>query len=391
MDAIVEREWIIGLLAAALDKSGFLNRVYGGFPAFRYKRLGISPDRLRTYPFASVWNQLARKLKLPGSLRLCEPLSVANWVARHKDLAPVINCNGTAYRFLFPRLQNRSHTLVIERGSMYPEDYFLFQERAKREAGFPSTDRLPESILDEMEKTKLADFVLCGSEMTRDSYLQRGLPPDRVITCHYGIDEKRFQFAERKSNFGRSLRLVTVGSIGLRKGIWRLIQFGEWAIRRGLDLEIWLVGPLDPEAVALLGKTPAKFRTFGVLKGSAFVETLQQADAYAMFSYEEGFPLSLISAMSTGLPALTSNDTGGREAVTPGLDGLVLNNFSHEEFDALLPEIFQDKKRLIQMGRNARLKVDANFTLDHYTRKIQAAYILISDFHHNRSSKNQTK
>jgi N,N'-diacetylbacillosaminyl-diphospho-undecaprenol alpha-1,3-N-acetylgalactosaminyltransferase len=123
------------------------------------------------------------------------------------------------------------------------------------------------------------------------------------------------------------------------------------------------------------------------LKGGAFVETLQQADAYAMFSYEEGFPLSLISAMSTGLPAFISNDTGGREAITPGHDGLVLNDFTDEEFDMLLPEVFGDKKRLVQMGRNARVKVEENFTLAHYTRKIRGAYTMIADFHSNRETR----
>jgi len=274
---------------------------------------------------------------------------------------------------------------------MHPEDHFLFQERAKREAGFPSTDRLPEAILDEMEKSKLADFVVCGSEMIRESYLKRGFNSERVITCHYGIDEKRFQFAERTPGAGRPLRLVTVGSMGLRKGIWRLIQLGEWAIRRGLDLEIWLVGPLDPEAVALLSKTAARFRTFGVLKGSAFVETLQQADAYAMCSYEEGFPLAMLEAMSTGLAGIVSNDTGGREAITPGLDGLILNDFTDDEFDSTLTGFFNNKDRLIEMGRNARNKVEDHFTLAHYTRKIRDAYTMISDFHHTRSSKNQTK
>jgi len=378
VDAVVEREWIIGLLAAALDESGFLNRVYGGFPSFRYRRLGIDPRKIRTLPLAAVWNQLVQKAKLPRSLFLSEPRIIARWVARQTDLAPIINCNGTAYRHLFPRLQKAAHTLVIERGSMHPEDHFLFQERAKREAGLPSTGELPASILDEIEKTHLADYVLCGSEMIRDSYVKRGFPAERAITCHYGIDEKRFRFAERPERSGRPLRVVTVGSIGLRKGIWRLIRLGEWARRRGLDLELWLVGPLDPEAAILLAKTHAKIRTFGVLKGNAFVETLQQADAYAMFSYEEGFPLSLISAMATGLPAITSNDTGGREAVSPGKDGIILKDFSDEEFDSVLPDLFTKQHALVEMGRQAREKVEEQYTQALYAGKIKAAYQRIS-------------
>jgi glycosyltransferase involved in cell wall biosynthesis len=374
IDLVVERGWNIGLLAEAMEKAGFLNRVYGGFPAYRYTQLGIPSAKLRTWPVATVWNQLARMGRLPSGFRLNEPSSVGNWVARHSDLAPIINCNGTAYRYLFPRIKSSGRTLVIERGSMHPEDHFLFQERAKREAGFPATDKLSSAILDEIEKEKLADFVVCGSEMIRDSYTRRGFPSDRVIPCHYGIDHDWFSFANREPALNRPLRLATIGVIGLRKGILRLIRIGEWAKSRGIPLELWLIGPIEPAAQQLLEKTNIPWRGFGVTKRANMPSVLHQADLYAMCSYEEGFPLAMLEAMSTGLGVIASNDTGGREAIDPDVNGVILSDFNEAEFDAILAPLLRQPARLVEMGAEARRKIESNFTILHYNGRIKRAY-----------------
>jgi len=374
VDLVVERVWHIGQHVRALNFAGCMGRVYGGFPAFRYRKVGVANEQMRTFPLPSVWNLLRQKARLPRALALNEPALIGGWAAAHRDLARYVCCYGTAYRFLFPRLKESGRILILESGSMHVEDHFRFIERAKKEAGFPHTETLPPAIAHEIEQAKLAHFVGAGSDMMVESFVHKGFPRERILKCNYGIDTDRFPYTQRSLPHNRPLRICMVGVIGLRKGILRLIRLNEWAKSRGYDVELWLVGPVDPEAAALLARTNAPFRLCGVQKGAALAAVLHQCDLYAIASYEEGFGLSVIEAMCTGLPALVSSETGAKEAITPGLNGAILSDYTPGEFDRILGPLFADPRKLLAMSEPAREKVLSTYSLQHYAERIRAEY-----------------
>ena len=374
VDIVVERVWHIGQHVRALNAAGYMNRVYGGFPRFRYEKVGVAPGQVRTFPFPAVWNRLRQKAHLPKAFAVNEPAVIGRWAATHSDLAQYVACYGTAYRFLFPQLKKRGHILILESGSMHVEDHFRFIERAKKEAGFPSTETLPPAIAHEIEQAKLAHFIGSGSDMMTESFVQKGFPRERILQCNYGIDTERFPYAKRSLPQGRPLRICMAGVIGLRKGILRLIRLNEWAKSRGVSTELWLVGPVDAEAHALLAKTDAPYRLCGVKKGAALAEVLQACDVYAIGSYEEGFGLSVVEAMCTGMPALVSSETGAKEAITVGRDGAILRDYTPEEFDQVLSPLFSEPQRLVDMSQAAREKVLSRYSLQHYAERIRAEY-----------------
>ena len=374
VDIVVERVWHIGQHVRALSPAGSMGRVYGGFPAFRYRKVGVAPEQLSTFPIAALWNHLRQKARLPQALGLNEPAIIGKWAASHRDLAKYVCCYGTAYRFLFPLLQDRGRILILESGSMHVEDHFRFVERAKKEAGFPSTEILPPAIAHEIEQAKLAHFVGAGSDMMVESFVNKGFPRDRILKCNYGIDTERFPFAKRSAPSGRPLRICMLGMIGLRKGILRLIRLNEWAKSRGYNTELWLIGPVGPEAAALLAKTNAPYRLCGVQKGAALAEILRQCDVYSIASYEEGFGLSVVEAMCTGLPAIVSSETGAKEVITVGRNGAILRDYTPEEFDQVLGPLFSDPQKLVDMAGAARDIVLAKYSLKHYAERIRSEY-----------------
>jgi glycosyltransferase involved in cell wall biosynthesis len=52
---------------------------------------------------------------------------------------------------------------------------------------------------------------------------------------------------------------------------------------------------------------------------------LAAADIFALPSYFEGLPMSVIEAMLTGLPVVASDIDGPREQVVPGVTGLLVS------------------------------------------------------------------
>jgi len=371
VDLVWERDWFLGLVSGALLRLGYLGTVYGGFPRYRYLRLGIPAEKIRTKPGASLWNYGIDRMRLPTGLRMDEPRRIGNWVAEQRKLAPAVLVNGTAYRFLFPKLMRRPVVRLVERGSMFPEDFFRFPQKARQEAGYPFTEKLPAEIVDEMGKAHLADATICGSEMIRESYLKRGFPAEALHTVHYGVDPHRFSSATHEPAEGRSLRVGWLGVIGFRKGLDRVRKISEWADQRGILIEFHFVGPIqDPESLEILHRFQRPYILHGVKKGEALKELIPQWDLYLLPSYEEGFPVSVLEAMSAGIPAIVSNDTGAKEAVLKDEGGVVLSTFAPEELDRRLLPLCQNRDLRIQKGQEAKERIKNYFTLEKYQEKL---------------------
>jgi glycosyltransferase involved in cell wall biosynthesis len=381
IDVVYERQWSsLGNVIKALTGLGRMGRLYGGFPKFRYTQSGIPAEIIRTFPFAALWNHAAGRLHLPASFQLEEPRWVGNWVAKHKDLAPTVWANGTAHRFLFPKLKKVGRTLILERGSSHPEPFYLLQQQARKEAGFTfNSEQLPQAVIDEVEKNKLADFLIAGSEMIREGYVERGFPADRAFNCSYGIDPSQFPYIQRSTKVEQVIKIGIVGIIGFRKGLLRALRLGEWARRRGLLVELHFVGPVfDHESRQMLRATSANVVLHGVRKGPQLLELLHAFDVYMLPSYEDGFGISVIEAMATGLPAIVSTNTGAKEAIQHGLNGWCLESFDSEEFDEHLLSILKNPENLKEMGIHAHQNILANYTSDHYYQRINAALAAIS-------------
>jgi len=371
VDMVWERDWNMGLVGKTMNRLGYLGSVFGGFPKYRYLRLGIPAEKIRTKPGASLWNYGIDRMRLPTGLRMDEPRRIGNWVAEQQKLAPAVLVNGTAYRFLFPKLLRRPVVRLVERGSMFPEDFFCFPQKARREAGYPFTEKLPVEIMDEMEKAHLAEATICGSEMIRESYIKRGFPPETLNTVHYGVDPHRFSPATHEPAAGRNLRVGWLGVIGFRKGLDRVRRISEWADQRGVPIEFHFVGPIqDPESIEILHRFRRPYTLHGVKKGEALKELIPQWDLYLLPSYEEGFPVSVLEAMSAGIPAIVSDDTGAREAVLKDEGGVVLSTFATEELDQRLLPLCQNRDLRIQKGQEAKERIKKYFTLEKYQEKL---------------------
>lgn len=375
VDLVWERDWFLGLVSGALEKLGYLGTVYGGFPRYRYLRLGIPAEKIKTRPGAALWNYGIDRLRLPPRLRMDEPQRIGTWVAQQAHLAPAVLVNGTAYRFVFPKILARPVLRLVERGSMFPEDFFRLPQKARQEAGYPHQKDLPVEIIDEMAKAQLAQATICGSERVRQSYLQRGFAPEKLHTVHYGVDPDRFPPAVHEDPRGRNLRIGWLGVIGFRKGIERVRRVAEWAAEKSLPLEFHFVGPLqDPKSLEILRRFRRPYVLHGVKKGEELKSLVARWDLYLLPSYEEGFPVSVLEAMSAGIPAVVSDDTGAAEAIGEEEVGVVLQFSDPKEFDGQFRRLCEDSVFRRESGVRARRRIQKSFSLEVYRSKIAALH-----------------
>jgi UDP-glucose:(heptosyl)LPS alpha-1,3-glucosyltransferase len=179
-------------------------------------------------------------------------------------------------------------------------------------------------------------LVIAVSNLVRDDLLARfGLDPERVVTLYNGVDLKRFHPAESdtfRNRLRASLQLPArvpivafVGNGFGRKGLRFLI---EAMARLGSNARLAVIG-VDRadrayrELARRLGLGPRV--NFVGARGD--VETFfAAADAFAMPSLFEPFGNVVMEAMASGLPALTSAQSGVAELMPSAMERYVVPN-----------------------------------------------------------------
>jgi glycosyltransferase involved in cell wall biosynthesis len=93
-------------------------------------------------------------------------------------------------------------------------------------------------------------------------------------------------------------------------------------------------------------------------------DQLRAADLFVLSSLSEGIANAALEAMSCGLPVVTSDCGGMREAVTDGVEGYVVPLRDPQAMAAALHKLANDSLLRSRMGATGRNRVIADFNLD---------------------------
>ncbi len=216
--------------------------------------------------------------------------------------------------------------------------------------------------------------VVAVCDLARRTFIRAAaLPPGRVTVIYNGIPVERFPFIHRPEPAG-----FTFGTVGRldpfkdqrtllrafrivldRRPACGLRLLGGGPLRDGLEREARRLG--IAEQVEFLGA------------GGAVPEFLASLDAFVLSSVSEGVPLSLLEAMATGLPVITTRAGGIGEIVEDGVHGwLCPCSDAAALADAMLRAIESSNRGA--MGARARARVEASFTLEKMTSNYEALF-----------------
>ena len=101
---------------------------------------------------------------------------------------------------------------------------------------------------------------------------------------------------------------------------------------------------------------------------------LKAADIFCLPSLEEGFPLSMLQAMASGLPVITTRETGAEDIIEPGVEGLVPPSKDSAGLTEALRPLVNNAEQRRQMSIAARRRVEQGFSWDDYIDRAIAAY-----------------
>jgi phosphatidylinositol alpha-1,6-mannosyltransferase len=188
----------------------------------------------------------------------------------------------------------------------------------------------------------LADGIVAVSRFTRDTLVERfGVPPDKIALISNGVDPEKFSVRPRRPDLvarhglGGKQILLTVGRLYARKGMDRVIE-SLLLLQQAFPDLVYLVvgeGPYREDLVNLASSLGVADRL--ILAGE--VSDNELADYYALGDLfimanrtlpdgdTEGFGLVFLEANACGVPVIAGRDGGSPDAVSDGVNGLVID------------------------------------------------------------------
>ena len=191
----------------------------------------------------------------------------------------------------------------------------------------------------------------------RISVLAHGIDTDRYVTA--GIEKKRFL----RKEYGISSEgcvLLFCARIVLRKGVDTLLKF--WPMIHAADAtaRLLVVGGGEHELVRQLHEMAKETDGSALIWGEVDQPEIyyQMADVYVLPSRAEGLPTSLLEAMASGLPAVTSDIGGCNDLVFNGETGYRVPTEDAAAFAEKILHLFEDEEERKRMGDASRALVE---------------------------------
>lgn len=202
------------------------------------------------------------------------------------------------------------------------------------------------------------DTVIACSEGSRAA-LAAALG-DRVILVDNGVDTEAFTPGP-KDREGPP-RVLYAGLISPRKGVPDLVRASRLLIERGVDHELVLAGGTPDEGAedereARAEDSPAA-RWAGPQPHEAMPDLHRSADVFCLPSWWEAMPLSVLEAMSCGVPVVATAVGDVPRVVRPGATGLLVPPREPEALADALEELLTDPAKRREWGGAARRLVE---------------------------------
>lgn len=205
------------------------------------------------------------------------------------------------------------------------------------------------------------DLIHVNSEQYRQSWIERGIPAEKLKILPRGLDSALFHPSRRDAEVRRQFNaqngevvLLYVGRVSKEKDLDVLAAAYRKLRERHPSTRLVIVGD-GPYARELRGHLPeAKFT--GMLTGLDLAKAFASADIFVFPSTTDTFGNVVLEALASGLPAIVSDQGGPRELVENGVTGIVTRALDAEDFAAAAERLVTDaalRKTMREAARRA--------------------------------------
>jgi glycosyltransferase involved in cell wall biosynthesis len=212
-----------------------------------------------------------------------------------------------------------------------------------------------------------------------------GVAEDKITRIYPAADPLYGATAPRR-DYTRAQTLVFAGSWINRKGTGDVVQsFASLAVRHPQLRLVVLNGGVPESAVRACFPEPLQARVSCIRAepevGTAAV--LAAADIYLLPSLFEGTPLTMLEAMWSGMPIISTATCGMADVISNGSTGLLVPIRSPEAIVAAVEQLLADGALRARLGRAAHALACQSYTWPKVAGPVQEVYEQLCQGGHN--------
>lgn len=223
-----------------------------------------------------------------------------------------------------------------------------------------------------------ATFI-ANSEFTKSLLADAGVPAERIRIKYYGVP---VQPEFKSHNDSREVKVLHLGRLVDFKSPDRTIKAFEIAWSRGMRGRLIIAGdgPLREKCEMQKAASPCgdSIQMLGAVNADQAKKLMQDSDIYTQHNIKgdisrqsECFGVSVIEAMSAGLPVVGTRSGGVRESVVDGETGILLDPGDVEGQAEALLRLANEPPLRQKLGEAGHRRVSAHFSMEQEAKNLR--------------------
>jgi glycosyltransferase involved in cell wall biosynthesis len=222
--------------------------------------------------------------------------------------------------------------------------------------------------------------ILCVSDAVAQYLREIKLPEERIVTIYKGHDIEWYRSTPApRASVGLPDDAFVVGCTAMMrpvKGVDVLIQAVASLLTELPHLHLILIGGIkDPVIEKLVASfpDPSRLHLTGYRNDATKLATLCDVTVMASKT-REGFPKSVIEAMSQGVPAIVTNVGGMPELVGHGSAGIVVPPSDVPALADAIRTLYNDRERARELGQLGQRRIVEVFNVSTTVEKMYGVF-----------------
>ena len=366
-------------LAKQINDKHYLKQIVTSYPKSYLKKYSIRKDQIQSIILKEILLKFCNKINFLNNIFdynyiLCQYFdNKASNCIDYDNVDILVGWSGFSKK-CFIKAQKYNCIKILERGSSHIKYQKEILLNEYNNLGIKPNVPSQKMIEKEMDEYNLADFICVPSEYVKESFIKYGIAEDKIIKIPYGVDLEEFTLIENKKKKDNKFRIISTGSVSIRKGSHYLLKaFHDLSLPNS---ELIFVGDISNDFKKITKK-------YSNIKNIQFIKKQKQeilkyyyndSDLFVLCSIEEGLAMVQAQAMACGLPVICTENTGGAEIVDDDINGYIIPIRNIEILKDKIKTLYNDRSKLKKMSKSAHLKANTKLSWETYGVKMIKVY-----------------
>lgn len=158
-----------------------------------------------------------------------------------------------------------------------------------------------------------------------------------------------------KNNYSlESNKIVFLGRLEEAKGVFDLIEAAKKICKQNNEVEFILAGNKNEDKIKSIisyNNLTERIKLTGWIGSEEIDKLLKETMIFILPSYNEGMPMSILEAMSYGIPIISTN-VGGIPELVKSENGILINPGDIEELEKAIEVLIKDEKMRLEISKS---------------------------------------